>query len=342
MNKKIMAVCDTELDYAKKLAGRISEEKGGLFQVQVYSDLEAVREGSRRLPIDVLLISEAAAGELGGLGISDICLLTEEDTDTCGGYKAFYKYQASSSLVREVLLSCGAGEAEYTAADVSERKVRGRVTGVFSPAHCSVKTLWAIEAGLILGERQPVLYMNLEQYTGFEALLGKQYNNDIVDIMFCLGREGKADKQKLEAMYGSYNGLSFIPPMKTAGAFDGISDNVIPSAVRRLISLYEQDNVNSMNFIIEFSGSTQGHMELLDICDTVFIICGKDIMALAGLTDFEKEAGHGVRGEAPEKLVKVCAGELKEAIGEDFIKENLEGKFGNSVKQELRKAGLID
>ena len=61
------------------------------------------------------------------------------------------------------------------------------VIGIYSPVKRTGKTSFALTLGQLLAGMKAVLYLNLEDYAGFEELMGKQFSGDISDLMYFSG-----------------------------------------------------------------------------------------------------------------------------------------------------------
>ena len=61
MNKKILAVCDQEGEYAERLAEYLEQRQGNLFEVRTFFDVDRLIEFCReqKEKIKLLLVSEA-------------------------------------------------------------------------------------------------------------------------------------------------------------------------------------------------------------------------------------------------------------------------------------------
>ena len=58
------------------------------------------------------------------------------------------------------------------------------ILGVFSPLGRCLKTSFALTLGQILAKDKAVLYLNMEEYSGFEELLGKGFAHNLSDLLY--------------------------------------------------------------------------------------------------------------------------------------------------------------
>ena len=75
--KRILAICDTEEEYVRKLMRYLNECKQIPFEVQAYTNLEVFLEAAQENPPTMLLISvELMDAIIQDLGIENIVLLS--------------------------------------------------------------------------------------------------------------------------------------------------------------------------------------------------------------------------------------------------------------------------
>ena len=94
-------------------------------------------------------------------------------------YPSVYKYQASSDVVREVMACYGAEKAVAPAVFSGTEERPRRFMRVYSPLGRCLKTSFALTLGQILAKERAVLYLNLEEYSGFEEMLGKGFAQNL-------------------------------------------------------------------------------------------------------------------------------------------------------------------
>ena len=174
MKKNIFAVCDLEVDYALNFMDYLNHKKNIPFEIQAFTNVESLIAYGKMNHIELLLISQKAmCRQVQELEIGKIVILSEgvhpPDLDR---YPSVYKYQASSDVVREVMACYGAEKAVAPAVFPVLKKTT-EIYAVYSPLGRCLKTSFALTLGQILAKERAVLYLNLEEYSGFEEMLGK-------------------------------------------------------------------------------------------------------------------------------------------------------------------------
>ena len=211
MKKSIFAVCDLEASYAYNLMEAIDETQGSSFEVQAFTNVERLIAYAGERHIELLLISAAAmCGELLKLSIGKIMILSEgEKKKELSEYPCIYKYQASDQLIAEVMNYYA---VEAVPAPMAMLKKKVEIVGIYSPVGRCMKTSLALTYGQLLAREHKVLYLNLEEYAGFETLLEETYEADLTDLLY-FARLGSGNLvYRLGSLICHLGALDYIPP----------------------------------------------------------------------------------------------------------------------------------
>ena len=168
--KNIFAVCDLEVEYAYNFMEYLNQRKNLPFEVQAFTSPRILCEYAKTQPIEILLISDKAmCEEVSRLQVGKLIILTEGvHRPELDQYPSVYKYQASDSVVREVMDCYGAEKAAHESGPVWKRPAS--VIGVYSPVGRCQKTSFALTLGQVLARDRAVLYLNLESYSALSSL----------------------------------------------------------------------------------------------------------------------------------------------------------------------------
>lgn len=352
---KIFAVCDSDLNYAKKLAQKLSDAcMEGMFCIQLFDSAEAILEYHKNTHIDTVLLGDKAVlGQTESFydtlecfrraGVNKVFVLSseKEEKGRLKDYKCFYKYQAATALIKEIVRA-------YTQSSAFERLSKGNssecteVIGVFSPVNCVEKTIWALLAGMLLSEEVPVLYLNMEKYAGFDAILDRQHNADLSDVFYHILHGEEAGVTGVKEAVHTYKGLSYIPPIRFGQELSGESGEMVLKCIDKIIGMSRNNKIAEKTIIIDFSGSTEAHIAMCNMCDRIFLIQREDCITEATVKAFERECEALSNKELSGKIHKVCTGVFREQVGERFLELNIGGEFGKKIKQILQGEGLFD
>lgn len=74
---------------------------------------------------------------------------------------------------------------------------------------------FALALAQILGREKSVLYLNMEEYSGFEELFEKEYPYTLSDLLYFVRQEQAGITVKMNSMIQSMGSMDFIPPVQS-------------------------------------------------------------------------------------------------------------------------------
>lgn len=331
MKKLNFAICDLETTYACRLMDYITEKQKIPFEILVFSGLDSLKEFTKENRIELLLIStRMMCAEIRKMDINRIVILSEgEVKPEYEEYPTVYKYQASNSLVAEVM--------NYYASDMSEHapyfmKRKARVIGIYSPVKRCGKTCFALTLGQILAKKQSVLYLNLEECAGFSELMGKTYSADISDVMYFI-RQNKGNVIfKIQAIVQHLGELAYVPPAYSASDLQEISQEEWMRLLDAVTSIGGYETI-----ILDLEGPVEEQAQLLTACTRIYTPMCDGVMAKAKIQHYEsllKEL------DCEEVLKETAYLKLPyaepAAQGEYALEQLVNSEMGNYVRTLLR------
>lgn len=332
MKKSIFAVCDLESSYACRLTDYLNEKKSTPFEVQAFTNVESLRTFAKDHPIEILLIStRAMCNEIRELPIGRVVILSEgeelKELDL-EEYPFVYKYQPSDQLIREVM--------EYYAAShpktyLFPTAVKTRLIGVYSPVARSWKTSFALVLGEILAETKQVLYLNLEEYSGFEELFGQQYQTDITDLIYFARQKEENLVYRMNSVIRSFHGLQYVPPALFAADLRDVTGEEWLSFLKQIVSYCEYDYI-----ILDLGSQVDDLLKILQKCTRIFMPVQDDLVAAAKLAQYEKAVRMLDMGEIFEKTKRLHVPAQTVGKGDgDYLQQLVWGNLGNYVRKLL-------
>lgn len=331
MKKSIFAVCDLEASYACNLMDYLNEKKSTPFEVQAFTSVESLMEFAREHPLEILLIStRAMCNEIKELQIKRIIILSEgESLQNLEEYPFVYKYQSSDNLISEVMEHYAASMPQLHFMTSSMKKTR--IYGIYSPIHRSRKTSFALTLGEILAETKQVLYLNLEEFSGFEELFGVNYRTDLADLIyFARQKEGNLI-YKLNSVIQSFHGLQYIPPALSPFDLRDVSGEEWISFLNEIISYCEYDVI-----ILDLGEQIDDLFQILSICDRIYMPVREDTFSEAKIHHFEKLAQVLEYPELMEKVRKIHPpAQSLSRERQDITQQLVWGEMGNFVRMLL-------
>lgn len=215
MKRNIFAVCDLEVDYALNFMDYMNRKKNIPFEIQAFTSVENLIAYGKQTHIELLLISgRAMCREVRDLDIGKIIILSEGvHPPELDQYPSVYKYQSSSDVLREVM-ACYGAEKKTVADQIAVLKKTTEIIGIFSPLGRCLKTSFALTLGQILAKERAVLYLNMEEYSGFEELMGKGFAHNLSDLLYYVRQDNQNLLYKMNSMIQTINNLDYVPPVQ--------------------------------------------------------------------------------------------------------------------------------
>lgn len=337
MKKQIFAILDLELTYACNLMEIFSDRRSIPFEALIFSNLESIREYTQKHAIDLLLVSaRMMCEELRQMKIRKIVILSEgEVLKEYEEYPAVYKYQASDNLVAEVM-NYYASQTDSQVNFFKRRQVK--MIGVYSPVGRCGKTAFALTLGQILSKQQPVLYLNLEDYSGFAGLLDQQPSSDLADVMYFVRQNKGSIAVKIHAAVQKLGDMDYISPAFSAGDL-----REIPAADwMRLLEELENSSTYGV-VLLDFGSGMQELFSILSLCSRIYTPVCSDAAAKAKLKQYESLLSEMEYEEIQEKTRKLILPFVElYGSGEYMMERLVQGEMGRFVKNLLAEEAKED
>ena len=209
---KVMAVYDEDPLYAGRLAEYVNQKETFPFQAMAFSDLEKLKEYGQTHDIEILLAGENVREKAKEVKAGLKMILCDGEFVSKGEAKeeaSVYKYQSGDCILQEVMACYCIAPPQPGLALMGKS---GLVMGVYSPVGRCGKTSFALALAHMLGKSQAVLFISLEEYSGFSKLVCGGYEQDLSDV-FYLYQRGDFNWLKLKSMILSSGNVDHIPPV---------------------------------------------------------------------------------------------------------------------------------
>ncbi|MEG2305459.1 MAG: hypothetical protein RSC17_08570 [Lachnospiraceae bacterium] len=316
MNRKNFVICDSEQSYAHHLMEMLSIKKEFTLQVRTCTTLESVLELEKNQIIDILLIEESYPKDQRHKinSIYTFVLTRGGNSDIAEDETGIYKYQSSDAIYIQILQACQNKKGELLQMLAKERR---KVIGVYSPIHRIGKTTFALILGKELAKRGSVLYLNLEEYAGEGGHFPKEAKKTMEDLLYYAKQEEENLGFRMSGMVEQIEELDYIPPIKTAVDLKAVSSEEWRELLQQILekSIYE-------TIILDLSESVQGLLEILGICNVIYMPIRKDRFSQAKVRSYEMN----LQVLHCEKLEEVTKKILLPREITDYVKELLKGE----------------
>lgn len=332
MKKQTFVICDQETSYACSLMEYMNQRKNLPFDVQVFSSRESLLSFTKENETDLLLICDGLmCRELGEQNIGRIVLLSEgEVSREYAGFPAIYKYQPSEKLVEELMEDYAQRAVMHAALQIQKQM---ELIGVCSPLGRCGKTCFALTLGQILAEKKGVLYLNLEEYAGFETLMEREFSMDILDVMYFIRQKKENAIFGLHAALQKIGKLDFVPPAFSGG---DLCDVRAEEWIRLLEDLASCGGYDTVILDLGIPGTQT--LDLLSMCSRIYMPLVPGVMADAKRKHYEKEMREVGEEEILEKIRYLNLPETEPiGTGAYYLEELPQTRMGAFVKMLLQE-----
>ena len=326
--RKIMAVYDEDPAYAQRLADYVNQKEKLPFTAMTFSSMERLQEYLKEHPAEIILAGERPAAELEALGIKNVMILSEAEVvrEKEAG-SSIYKYQSGSGIMREVMAAYCCSQPEPALSLLVKKAV---VMGVYSPVSRCGKSAFALTLAQVLGRNFSVLYMNMEEYSGFSRLVDDAFERDLSDVL-CLYRQGEFNWMKLKTMVYPWNEIAYIAPARYGEDLELISPEEMGDLTGRIARESGYERV-----VIDLGRCGRGAISLLDACDVIYMPVREDWVSQAKLEEFEEYLALADDGRVREKMQKIRLPRVRLAgRHENYGDQLLWGEMGDFVRRLL-------
>jgi hypothetical protein len=278
----------------------IKRRKRLLIQVRVFSDLNNMHLFLEHDMLDVLLLGENLH-PLQGNDYSNIhtVVLTEENK---GGkdmeVSSIYKYQPVGSLVDELITIC----PELKEEDVNGQSVTNlKIIPILSLGSGSVGEIFSYLLAKEYGNKDHVLFINLEPFTGLRETISAESQKGMSDVIYYVNEKVLNLKEKLELLIRHKDNIDLVPDITfSTDLYDFAADGmrILLNTIREC-KKYKYCIIN-----IGFVSSTV--FELFAQSHKIYIVTGIEDVNCRRRDNFVKQLEWAGFEEILSKLEEVC------------------------------------
>lgn len=331
--REVFAVCDLEVDYAYHFMEYLNRKHNIPFVVRVFTSKETLLDFLKENTVALLLISEKTmCKEIEEKEIEQIIILSSGvGKKQYEEYPNIYKYQSSNQVLREAL-SCYGESHKNKRNYIQMEKRRMEIIGVYSPVGRTMKTTFALTLGQVLAKNQAVLYLNMEEYSGFEYLMQQNYDYTLSDLLYFLRQEEENISIRLNGMIQTLNNLDFVPPAMSPM-------DIQHTTLSQWIQLL-QEIINYSNYeviILDLGDGVMDLYQLLEQCTKIYVPIRTDMISQAKIAQFENLIRIWDCTKVLEKMKKIKLPyhrTVKAGVG--YLDDLIWSELGDFVKELLR------
>lgn len=301
MREKIMAVCDTEEGYAFRMAEYLLEKVKLPYTVHLFTAVEELERFAGREEIEVLLIAESAwkllKEEYVRKQVAQLFILQESEMQTTADLCCISKYQSPEKVVQAILEGLAEGDGWKGCFETSD--VAAKMIGIYSPIKRCLQTSFALTLGQLLAKEHKTLYLNFEMYSGLGEILRREYQTDMMDVVYYFQSARDKLALRLPSIIQSAGGLDYIPPMQYALGIREVPGEQWLTLCQDIAAIGEYEYL-----ILDLDDGMEGLFELLKNCHRIYTITREDPFAQAKLRQYEQMLLANELDEIADKTVK--------------------------------------
>ncbi len=271
MSEKNLVICDREITYANALAENIAKREELNVKVYTFASLQKAFLFSQGKPVHILLVDEDMEGqervEIGAA--QQFVLVHGGHGDLLEKEKPIFKYQCASQIIQEVFEIYVENSSESILKEFGYN--RTKLEAVYSPVRGIGKTRFAIAMGKEWAAKEKVLYLNMEEYPGFETEYLDESRIDLGDLLYFIKQREGHLSLRLQSAVRKMGNLDYVPPVFLAADL---------KAVKREEWVEFLDKVRAFGFydriLLDLGESLQGLFSILEMCDTIYMPVKED------------------------------------------------------------------
>lgn len=328
MKKRIMAVYDVDPFFADRFAEAANQKEQVPFTVIAFSSMERLVQFSKEQTVDILLIDARMKEEAKEVAAEQVIFLSDgEVVNSEEDLPCVYKYQSTANIVREVMGRYCVQPLPPTTA-VGNKSI---LLGVYSPVNRCLKTSFSLILGQLLAKENKVLYLNLEDCSGFRKLMGQEGTGDFSDVLYYYG-QGNCSWAKLKSLVYSWEDLDYILPARYPEDLCQFS----AEQTAKLLMQIGREGIYEM-IVVDLGQFGKMAVHVLEVCDGIYMPIKQDWFSLAKVEEFEeyvKASGHGQLLEKTQKLKLPYHSSF--AGRKNYLDQLLWGELGDYVRQLLK------
>lgn len=127
------------------------------------------------------------------------------------------------------------------------------------------------------------MYLNFEMYSGLGEILRREYQTDMMDVVYYFQSAREKLALRLPGIIQSAGGLDYIPPMQYALGIREVPGEQWLSLCRDIAAIGEYEYL-----ILDLDDGMEGLFELLKNCHRIYTITRDDPFAVAKLRQYEQ------------------------------------------------------
>lgn len=306
MYDRNFVICDREQQYAENLLQRFKRNKDVNFQLYLFHSPEELKRFTEKKKIHLLLIGEEYSRKQRALIPAQMKFVLVKSAQSVleKGETGINRYQSAERIWTQIfeMVLKQKGSSPH-----SMFRSKGELIGIYSPIHRIGKTRFAFELGRKLAEKEPVLYLNLEEYAGGNYYFHEQPGYHLGDLLYFVKQNKGNLGIRISMMVGQDEKLDYILPMPCIQDIRAVQ-------VEEWLELFDEilEQCIYEKVILDLGDSVDGLFQILERCATVYTPYLEDEAAKAKMNQYTENLRRlgldSVLEKTVQKKVKPDAG----------------------------------
>lgn len=328
----ILVILDREEDFLYGITTYFQEKLEKMFEIYSFHTKEALFAFGRekKKEIDIYLGScYLNSAERKELQIKQTLYFSQGERIEESEGEVIYKYQPAECIMKEFLEIC------HFSGGVSGTDFHKdiKILGVYSPIGRCGKTSLALVMGQLLAQNNKVVYVSLEEFSGFERIIGVYDGMDISDLIYYIKQEKKELGMYINGMLLEVNRLKILPPAKMAPDIQELGEEI-----NTLLQEVAKSNRYDV-ILVDFGRQIKSVLPVLHDLERLYMPVLKDVASQAKLEEFFRFLRNS-EYEKMEKKIKQCKLSFIEQMEWETVEELYYGSFGAQAAELLKEEGL--
>lgn len=282
MGNHIIAICDRDEKYALSLSTSVEEVMNSAYEVVIFTSGEAFVRYSQEKEVDVLIITESSFDSTIIDGFEGtLMILRENQNFVQDGAILIDRFQSRDNLSKSVKMNV----PDYLE-EISGKRMKTyhwKVIGIYSPVRRCLQTSFALALGQGLGREKKVLYMNFENFSGFSGWFQREFETDILDLLYFFNCDPEKLKSRIPKTIHKLGNLDVMPP--PSAYYD-----TYERSGEKWIKFFEaiEDATDYEYLILDITDAMQGVLQILEYCDRIYTLIKDDPISKFKVEQYER------------------------------------------------------
>ncbi len=310
MKCNVLAICDDQIVYSDFLTKQLLRMEEDSFRICRFSTVEQLITYNREHEIQCLLISEVFESEVRerreiqarkyfGLTAEKMkARIRSEEGKSSKDIQYIYRYQSVVDIFEKIkvcLLESNDGEVLFSK---SSEEVVTKLIGIYNPVHRNGQTTFARAMANYHGEMgKRVLYLNMEEYAG--VVEKSDYcEGDLGEVLYYLKQDIKSINYRLASFTTKIGYYEMVPPIIMSKELRNITGDEWLAFLEEIIERSGYEII-----ILDLDSCVQGLVEILELCDLVYMPIREDCTGNEKRKQFELNLQRLQKEELKDKII---------------------------------------